>query len=78
MSSIAFRTIEGRVTFVKEINFKQSLKLFLVLLRMIKKINQHLEIQKFQLSFCNIPDHKSDLKSKIKNHRSDFVNHLSL
>jgi hypothetical protein len=37
MSSIAFRTIEGRVAFVKEINFKQSLKLFLVLLRMHKK-----------------------------------------
>ena len=37
MSSIAFQTIEGRVAFVKEINFKQSLKLFLVLLRMYKK-----------------------------------------
>ena len=36
MSSIAFQTIEGRVAFVKEINFKQSLKLFLVLLRMYK------------------------------------------
>ena len=37
MSSIAFQTIEGRVAFVKEINFSQSLKLFLVLLRMYKK-----------------------------------------
>ena len=37
MSPIAFQTIEGRVAFVKEINFKQSLKLFLVLLRMYKK-----------------------------------------
>ena len=36
MSPIAFQTIEGRVAFVKEINFKQSLKLFLVLLRMYK------------------------------------------
>ena len=36
MSPIAFQTIEGRVAFVKEINFSQSLKLFLVLLRMYK------------------------------------------
>ena len=40
MSSIAFQTIEGRVAFVKEINFSQSLKLFLVLLRMYKN-NYH-------------------------------------
>ena len=41
MSPIAFQTIEGRVAFVKEINFKQSLKLFLVLLRMYKKIFEY-------------------------------------
>ncbi len=40
MSSIAFQTIEGCVAFVKEINFKQSLKLILVLLRMYKFLNQ--------------------------------------
>jgi hypothetical protein len=36
MSSIVFQTIEGRVAFVKEINFKQFLNNFLVLLRMYK------------------------------------------
>ena len=43
MSSIAFQTIEGRVAFVKEINFSQSLKLFLVLLRMYKIITTQTE-----------------------------------
>ncbi|MDX9932794.1 MAG: hypothetical protein RB294_09435 [Bacteroidales bacterium] len=39
MSSIAFRTIEGRVAFVTEINSRQSLNLFLALMRMYNKYN---------------------------------------
>ena len=51
MSSIAFQTIEGRVAFVKEINFKQSLKLFLVLLRMYKKNYEFPGLRKYSQRF---------------------------
>ena len=67
MSPIAFQTIEGRVAFVKEINFSQSLKLFLVLLRMYKK-NYLFRLSSPHISFSRMTLKKlsAGLRTKLR------------
>jgi len=71
MSSIAFRTIEGRVAFVKEINFRQSLKLFLVLLRMCNYCYLVIYIQHYFVIFFFF-----DVPEKYNSERTQHNWHL--